>query len=46
MIRIGTLISAAAALAIAATNPAGADEIVLGLNMVKSGVLKNVGEAT
>ena len=46
MIRIGTLVSAAAALAIAATNPAGADEIVLGLNMVKSGVLKNVGEAT
>jgi len=33
-------------LAIAAINPAGADEIVLGLNMVKSGVLKNVGEAT
>ncbi len=46
MIRIGTLVSAAAALVIAATNPAGADEIVLGLNMVKSGVLKNVGEAT
>jgi branched-chain amino acid transport system substrate-binding protein len=46
MIRIGALISAAAALAIAAINPAGADEIVLGLNMVKSGVLKNVGEAT
>jgi branched-chain amino acid transport system substrate-binding protein len=40
------LISAAAVLAIAAINPAGADEIVLGLNMVKSGVLKNVGEAT
>ena len=46
MIRIGVLISAAAVLAIAAINPAGADEIVLGLNMVKSGVLKNVGEAT
>jgi branched-chain amino acid transport system substrate-binding protein len=46
MIRIGALISAAAVLAIAAINPAGADEIVLGLNMVKSGVLKNVGEAT
>ena len=46
MIRIGTLVSAAAALVIAAINPAGADEIVLGLNMVKSGVLKNVGEAT
>jgi branched-chain amino acid transport system substrate-binding protein len=46
MIRIGALISAAAALAIAAITPAGADEIVLGLNMVKSGVLKNVGEAT
>jgi branched-chain amino acid transport system substrate-binding protein len=46
MIRIGTLISAAAALAIAATNSARAEEIVLGLNMVKSGVLKNVGEAT
>jgi branched-chain amino acid transport system substrate-binding protein len=46
MIRIGELISAAAVLAIAAINPAGADEIVLGLNMVKSGVLKSVGEAT
>ena len=46
MIRFGTLVWAAAALVVAAVNPAGADEIVLGLNMVKSGVLKNVGEAT
>jgi branched-chain amino acid transport system substrate-binding protein len=46
MIRIGALISAVAALATTTINPGGADEIVLGLNMVKSGVLKNVGEAT
>jgi len=35
-----------AALIAAGTNRASAQEIVIGLNMVKSGVLKNVGEAT
>ncbi len=40
-----TAISIASALAAAAL-PAAADEIVIGLNMVKSGVLKTVGEAT
>src|ERR1700733_12795837 len=40
------LIAALAALAAAASAPACAQDVVLGLNMVKSGVLKNVGEAT
>jgi branched-chain amino acid transport system substrate-binding protein len=39
------LLAAAAAFAISAA-PAGAAEVVIGLSMVKSGVLKTVGEAT
>ena len=35
-----------AALLMASTAPAAAQDIVIGLNMVKSGVLKTVGEAT
>ena len=40
------LMTAATALCVIGTLPARAQEIVIGLNMVKSGVLKNVGEAT
>ncbi len=40
------LIAVATALSVIGTQPARAQEIVIGLNMVKSGVLKNVGEAT
>ena len=40
------LVAAIAALTVAAASPAMAQEIVIGLNMVKSGALKNVGEAT
>ena len=39
------VLAAAAAFAISAA-PAGAAEVVIGLSMVKSGVLKTVGEAT
>jgi branched-chain amino acid transport system substrate-binding protein len=47
MVKLQTmLMAAAAALSIIGTQPARAQEIVIGLNMVKSGVLKNVGEAT
>ena len=42
----GILVAAIAALTVAAASPAMAQEIVIGLNMVKSGALKNVGEAT
>jgi branched-chain amino acid transport system substrate-binding protein len=38
--------AAAAVFALSAMTPAAAEEIVIGLNMVKSGVLKTVGEAT
>lgn len=38
--------AAAAVFALSAMIPAAAEEIVIGLNMVKSGVLKTVGEAT
>lgn len=40
------LTAAAAAFAIAATSPALAEDIVIGLNTVMSGVLKTVGETT
>ena len=40
------LIAAVAALTVAAAAPALARDIVIGLNMVKTGALKNVGEAT
>jgi branched-chain amino acid transport system substrate-binding protein len=40
------LMVAAASLALSAAAPAAAEEIVVGLSMVKSGVLKTVGEAT
>ena len=44
----GILVAAIAALTVAAASPAMAQEIVIGLNMVKSGALKNEapGEAT
>ena len=38
--------AAAAALAVSAATPAAAQEIVIGLNTVMSGVLKTVGETT
>jgi branched-chain amino acid transport system substrate-binding protein len=41
-----TLAIGCAAFAIATTRPAAAQDIVIGLNMVKSGALKNLGEAT
>ena len=37
---------AAASLALSAATPAAAEDIVVGLSMIKSGVLKTVGEAT
>lgn len=40
------LVAAAAAFAISAARPAAAEDIVIGLTMIKSGVLKSVGEAT
>jgi len=40
------ILGGAAALAIGAAAPADAEDVVIGLNMVKSGALKNVGEAT
>ena len=40
------LMVAAASLALSVAAPAAAQEIVVGLSMVKSGVLKTVGEAT
>jgi len=36
----------AAALTLAGANPSAAEDIVIGLTMIKSGVLKSVGEAT
>src|SRR5690349_24823135 len=38
--------AAAAVFALSAMTPAAAEEVVIGLSMVKSGVLKTVGEAT
>ena len=40
------ILGGTAALAIGAAAPADAEDVVIGLNMVKSGALKNVGEAT
>lgn len=40
------ILGSAVALVMAASVPAYAEDVVLGLNMVKSGALKNVGEAT
>lgn len=40
------LMAAAAAVALSAATPAAAQDIVIGLNMVKSGFMKTIGEAT